>query len=586
MTLPRTIHTDVNPDNPTFKVKVNGQDIDPTFQVMSLVVTRQVNRIATAEVTLHDGDPAAEDFPISSQEVFLPNASIEIEMGYSAQDKTVFKGMIVSHSIKVYKNRPPILHLTCKHEAFKLTVGRKNAYFYNQKDKDILRKIISAYPGIKGEVGDTTLKHPEMVQHYVSDWDFVVSRAEANGMLVYNEDGKINVKQPDFNAAPSVQLLYGATILNFEAEMDARYQYKSVQASAWDAAAQKMKDVKARDPKVVSPGNVTTKKLSETAGLEQFEIRHSGQIKDVELQEWANAQWLKSQLAKIRGRVKFQGFDKVMPGDMIELGGLGKRFNGKAFVTGVRHELNVNNWETDVSFGLDPKWFHEQYDDIQASPAGGLLPGMTGLHIGVVTKLEKDPEGEDRVRVRIPMIDPKGGDGVWARVACLDAGKNRGSFFRPEINDEVVLGFLNDDPRNPVILGQLNSSKNPAPVRVKDSNHEKGFYTRDKLKLVFHDDDKSITLETPANQSLVIDDKKGSIVIKDKNGNSITLDSKGITLKSSKDITIKGNANVKVDSGINTQIKANAQLKAQGSALAELSSTGVTAIKGSMVKLN
>ena len=338
-----------------------------------------------------------------------------------------------------------------------------------------------------------------MVQHYVTDWDFVVSRAEANGMLVYNEDGKIKVKKPDFNAAPSVQLLYGATILNFEAKMDARYQYKAVQASAWDAAAQKMKDVKAKDPKVVSPGNVTSKKLADTVGLNQFEIRHSGQIKDVELQEWANAQWLKSQLAKVRGRVKFQGYDKVMPGDMLELGGLGKRFNGKAFVTGVRHELNVNNWETDVTFGLDPKWFHEQYDDIQAGPAGGLLPGMTGLHIGVVTKLEKDPEGEDRVRVRIPMIDPSG-EGVWARVACLDAGKNRGSFFRPEINDEVVLGFLNDDPRNPVILGQLNSSKNPAPVTVKDTNHEKGFYTRDKLKLVFNDDDKSITLETPGSR--------------------------------------------------------------------------------------
>jgi uncharacterized protein involved in type VI secretion and phage assembly len=48
-----------------------------------------------------------------------------------------------------------------------------------------------------------------------------------------------------------------------------------------------------------------------------------------------------------------------------------------------------------------------------------------------VTKLEADPDGEDRIQVRLPILDAQA-DGIWARVSSLDAGENRGFFFRPE----------------------------------------------------------------------------------------------------------------------------------------------------------
>ncbi|MDX2246143.1 MAG: type VI secretion system tip protein VgrG [Bacteroidia bacterium] len=583
MTFPRTIHTNVTPDTPTFVVRLNGKDINPEYQVMSVVVTRAVNRISMADILLYDGDPSEEDFKISSSSDFIPGAEVEVQFGYHSQNKTVFKGIITHHSIKINPGRPSVLRITCRDKAVKMTVGRKNAYFHKKKDSDIIKSLISQN-GLQASVEGTKVTHPEMVQYYATDWDFVLSRAEANGLLVFTEDGKVSVKKPQLGN-PAVSALYGATILSFEAEMDARYQYGGVEATSWDSAKQKIVSVKGTKPSNLSPGDQTSDKLSQTLGIKKYPVMHGGQLKDVELQEWANAQFQKSQLAKIRGRVRFQGYDKIKPGDTIELGGLGKRFNGKAYVSGVRHEFDNMNWETDVSFGMDPNWFHEQFDNIVSTPASGLLPAIHGLTIGIVTKLEKDPDGEDRVRVIIPTIDPTG-EGLWARVACLDAGKERGSFFRPEINDEVVLGFLNDDPRNPVILGQLHSSKNPAPVKVKDTNHEKGFYTRAKMKLVFNDEDKSITMETPGGQSLVIDDKAGSIVIKDKNGNTLTLDKAGITLESAKDVILKAGANLKAESSANMELKGGAQLKATGSAGAELSTSAIATIKGSLVKIN
>lgn len=584
MTFPSTIPTSGATATPTFSIRVNGQEIRGEYQVASISVSREVNKIASAQVVLYDGDPSSEQFEISSSQDFVPDAEIEIQAGYERNEKTIFKGKIVRQSIRIYQKRPSILKVECKHPALRLATGRKNAYFYDKKDSDIIKTLAQGL-SVSVSVVATKVTHPEMVQFYTSDWDFIVSRAEANGMFVFCEDGKIKIDAPNFSAAPKVSVKYGSTVLEMEAEVDARQQFKSVKASAWDAKKQAMKEVGARDPRVVAPGNLSTSKLADVVGLNAYELRHGGQIQDEELQEWANAQWLKSQLSRVRGRVRFQGFPDVLPGDMIELGGVGDRFNGKAFVSGVRQEIDAGNWETDVSFGMSPEWFSQSHEDLMSLPAEGLLPAVHGLQLGIVTKLEQDPEGEDRVRVRIPMID-SAGNGVWARVACMDAGKERGAFFRPEVNDEVVIGFLQDDPRYPVILGQLNSSKNPAPVQAKDTNHEKGIYTRDKLKLVFNDEKKSITLETPGGQSLVIDDDAGSIVITDKNGNTLTLDSNGISLESGKDITIKASTAVKVESGTDLGLKAGTQLKAEGSAGAELSTSAIATIKGSMVKIN
>jgi hypothetical protein len=65
------------------------------------------------------------------------------------------------------------------------------------KDSEIFEEIIAGY-GLQSEVEATTVTHLEMVQHHVTDWDFLVSRAEVNGKLVFVDDGKITVKAPIF----------------------------------------------------------------------------------------------------------------------------------------------------------------------------------------------------------------------------------------------------------------------------------------------------------------------------------------------------------------------------------------------------
>ncbi len=171
------------------------------------------------------------------------------------------------------------------------------------------------------------------------------------------------------------------------------------------------------------------------------------------------------------------------------------------------------------------------------------------------------------------------------RVCTLDAGKERGTFFLPELQDEVIVGFINNDPRHAVILGMVNSSKLPAPLEAADANNEKGYVSRSKLKLIFNDEKKTINIETPGGNKVLISDDEKKIHLEDQHGNKITMNEDGITIDSYKDLIFKAVKDMKGDA-VNITMKASANAKVEGSGGAEISSGGNTTVKGSMVQIN
>ncbi|MEM9932862.1 MAG: type VI secretion system tip protein VgrG [Bacteroidota bacterium] len=577
------IETPAAADRPTFTILSDGNEVAQTVQILTVTIERIVNKVSEATLIIHDGTPDSQDFPASNGEEFLPGKEIEIQAGYHSDEESIFKGIVISQRVRTFEKKPSVLEVCCKDPAVKMTVGRKNKYFYESADAEVMEEIISA-AGLSPDIEATDTTHQEMVQFQASDWDFIVSRADAVGAFVYTENGNLKVAKPDFSQNPDLTLAYGGNILDFEAEMDSRCQYAAVNAYAWDAANQEFLTLEAEDPSGEFPGNYSAEDLAGVIGIGSYDLRHGGLIKDTELQAQANAKLMRSRLAKVRARARIQGLGKVMPGQMVALEGVGDRFSGDHFVAGVFHEISPKNWETQIQLGLDPEWFAMATEDFHTAPANQMLPAVNGLQIGLVTALEADPEGEDRVQVRIPLIDPEE-EGVWARVACLDAGENRGSFFRPELGDEVILGFMDDDPRNPVILGMLNSSAKPAPIIAADDNHEKGIITRSEMKLLFNDDTVVFSVETPNGNIISLSEEEGGIKLEDENGNKILMDGDGITIESASDITMKASGDIKLE-GTNVELTASANFKGEGSAGAEVSSSGTAVLKGSMVQIN
>jgi Rhs element Vgr protein len=577
----RTIPAAAPTDLPTFTILVDGEALSREYHVLGVVVVKMINKISFAKLILRDGDPAAQDFAASASDLSLPGNAIEIKGGYHSQEESLFKGLITRHGIKTAPGRPSMLIVECRHAATKMSLHRKSKYFHDVKDSDVFAQIIDGH-GLGHQIEATQPQHQTLVQYASSDWDFVVGRAEANGLMVLTNGDQVQVVKPDTAADPALTLQYGATLLELEAQMDARDQLAGLSCQAWDPANQQWQSAEGQEPQLAEQGNVAASDLAEAAGGETAGQAHGGSLTSDELQAWADAGLLKSRLARIQGRAKCIGFGAIQAGDMLELAGMGARFNGRALVSGVRHEFGGGTWTTELQFGGDPRWFLDQHPP--APPAAALIPPVSGLQIGIVTALEGDPDGEERIQVRMPLIGADE-EGFWARLASLDAGNNRGAIFRPEIDDEVVLGFLHDDPRQAVVLGMLHSSAKPTPIAASDDNHQKGFVTRSGISVLFDDDKVSVTIQTPNGNSVTLSDDDGGIRLADENSNSLVLNADGISIESASDINIKAGGDVNIE-GVNTNAKASAQFKAEGSAGAELSTSATAVLRGSMVQIN
>src|SRR5215210_7134238 len=174
--------------------------------------------------------------------------------------------------------------------------------------------------------------------------------------------------------------------------------------------------------------------------------------------------------------------------------------------------------------------------------------GLGGRWYGVYPALVsdvRDPEGLGRVKLTLPWSPDTGGERyeVWARVATLMGGNNRGSWFIPDVNDEVLVVFEGGDPRRPYCIGGLWNGSDSPPEAMDGAgrNNRKVLRSRNGVKITLDDSDgqEKLILETPGGQKVTLKDGPGSVEIVDSSGNSVKLESSGITVEAAAKVTIK-----------------------------------------------
>jgi uncharacterized protein involved in type VI secretion and phage assembly len=218
------------------------------------------------------------------------------------------------------------------------------------------------------------------------------------------------------------------------------------------------------------------------------------------------------------------------------------------------------------------------------------LGRIYGVVVGVVTN-NQDPEKMGRVKVRFPWLNDTD-ESNWARVATMMAGNDRGTWFLPEVGDEVLVAFEHGDVQFPYVIGALwNGVDAPPRDNADGKNNERVIKSRSGHELIFGDEDgkEKVEIKTKAGHQLLLDDTSGAemISIVDKSGNNkIELDTAGnsiaitaqtkISLKAT-DIEITADSGLKMK-GAQVEITADADLKVQSSAMLTL--------KGSLVKIN
>ena len=239
--------------------------------------------------------------------------------------------------------------------------------------------------------------------------------------------------------------------------------------------------------------------------------------------------------------------------------------------------------------------------------------GVFSLTLATVKNI-KDEEKLNRVRC-LPIGAPDDELTDWCYVMAPMGGKERGLFLFPQVDDLVVLGYLENDPHRPIVLGSFWNSETTPPYTVSEGKAEDYcLKTPNKVEMTLHDEDKKqkVTITMPSGIVIEIDDEKQTLTTKNKESDTmltmkmkegeveltaktkLTLKSgdASVTLEKSGNITVKGSGDVNIE-GKAVTVKSSGQLTMKGSDISasaskdlNLKATATASVKGTMLKLN
>ncbi len=189
----------------------------------------------------------------------------------------------------------------------------------------------------------------------------------------------------------------------------------------------------------------------------------------------------------------------------------------------------------------------------EAPPVGADAHRLYGVYPALVTDVQ-DPDGQGRVQLRLPFVpaDDGGAALAWARLATLMAGGDRGTWFIPEVGDEVLVAFTAGDPRWPVVIGALWNGVDAPPETMDSNNNLRSITSRSGHKLTFDDSagGEKVVLETQGGHKLTLDDATGgTVTLEHSNGAKIKIDVTG-------NIEITANVKVKIQAPAGLDITA------------------------------
>ncbi|WP_111709999.1 phage baseplate assembly protein V [Lutibacter citreus] len=520
----------------------------------------ELNKIPSAKLRFIEANP-----DIGSGKQYLEKVSLEInkliEIKISSNEgmKTIFKGMIFRLEKNVYPEVGFEIKLDCKDTSINLIAELEQVANENFETK--MNRFLQKVNVTKNGSVDLETYGEEIVTKNpgTSAWDYIVGYMDSLGFMTNMREGEYNIYN---SIEPEKTIKYvaknGTNVFEFEAKEEEIVG--NVELRYWNPKDQ-------RTITVTSPTEATN-----TSGTEVLEMGTISYKKET-IEQMAKARAAKHSLVSIKGKLKTYGNISTKCGEYLQTEKVNSKIDGKPLLISVEHHIIENGcWDTSYNFGLENNnSFAENISSSSTNTAQriGQTNNVNGLQIGVVTQIVDDPENEFRIKVRIPSTLPENDEGVWARLSSIQAGNERGGFFIPEIDDEVIIGCFNNNPDTPVILGKLYSSANPPPLPITEDNYVQGFVSKENTKILINDEDKSVEISTDNGNKLLISDNEKGFVLEDENGNKLIMNQNGITLESASDINLKASGNITIE-GIQNTIKAS----------------GVMEISGSLIQLN
>ncbi|MCG1054779.1 hypothetical protein KQH49_07335 [Mycetohabitans sp. B5] len=482
--MPRVQAGEVTPHAPALDIAVEfGQGgILKQFQLTEVDVQTLTNRLPSA--TLRWTSALNEHDDYDALQADLAQCAPNQPMTIKAAGNVLFEGLIIAREVTVRQGSKR-LTLRVAHRMQRLSTTHRSRVFAEQSDRQIIQAILKEHGvsvkwvGVHLEMipASVELKHEQMVQYDCSDWAFVRARLAANGLWLLPQ-AQVSIGVPKLAIRAQHRLEANKPTSPIEEAMwlsNNRDMPHGVNVSAWNIGEQAMLPPKrGKAAKLGShaldPASLKTLVDQASAQAATWSLQYGVPLSATECGALANGRLLGQQAMGVQARFTLRGQADYQLGETLEVKGFGKQLDGLGVVTGVVHRFRAeeNVWRTTVMLGL------EAVREVDAP----LVPKAQGLTIGVVDTFKADPKTDwDRIRVKVPAIDES--KPLWARVTHLYASQDNGVFFYPEPGDEIVLGFFENDPRFPVMLGAMHNPKNKAPYKLDAKNDVKGMILQD-----------------------------------------------------------------------------------------------------------
>jgi len=496
--------------------------------------------------------------------------------------------------------------------------GRRVAAYIDRTPADIVREVAErAHVPVK----EITVKGsviPHATQDNVSDWVFLKRLADATGSTFSVVEGGLVFGPPtEASAAPGgaesarddpVVIEHGMNTLSLLATITSASQVLEVEVRGWDV--ERKEAVVSTAPPRTHAVELSTLDPESVAGTfpSPTHVSPNGDGRPAEQDRMAAsvADRIAGGFAEVEARIR--GNSRIRSGTAVTLRGFGAPFDGRYTATETVHEFAADTGYTTVvvvsnasdrsllgvaTGGMDPA----------AGPASTRMPGVIPA---VVSDID-DPQGRGRVRLTFPQLSADYVSG-WARTVQAGAGANRGGVVMPEVGDEVLVTFDTGRFDRPYVLGGLfNGVDEPSggwAASVKSGEvRRRSFTSRTGMNFVFVEEpgaerveistsegQQRLTLTQTGQQGIEIL-SEGPVAVTAKSDATISADQGKLTISAaSLDITASGAVNIE---GASVTVKGSgpvavegATVAVKGQAAAELSASGVTTVRGTIVKIN
>ncbi|PYF99181.1 Uncharacterized conserved protein, implicated in type VI secretion and phage assembly [Georgenia satyanarayanai] len=501
---------------------------------------------------------------------------------------------------------------------YRLQSGAAVTAYTQMTVSDIVTKVVQGV-GLQARVGSFARKHEHLARDGESDWELLCRLARTVGAAVWVRGRTVHFDTPTTaSTAPSgtdprstAEVVSGGrNLLSFRATLTASTQVPEVEARGWDYTTK-------RD--VVAPGRVETTaavlpSTPSALATAAHGTKHLLPVSGLATQDAAQAAARASAAARAGGFAEIEGVVRGNPrlraATAVHVVDVGPEFSGKYVLTTVRHELDERQGYVTAFTAADVS-----DRSVYGVIAGGQPPAAAGWKVttALVTNV-KDPDGMGRVKVKFPFAD--GYESWWARPVQLGAGADRGVSWLPEVNDEVLVAFGGSFDE-PYVLGGLYNGKDRAGKGWNAHVHSDGtvkrraLTSRSGMVVEFLEDGQQDALTVSTNNgaqhlTLTQTGQKGVILVSQgplevtaeqdvtvtgKRNVSVTTSTGDLSLKAM-NVTIEASAKLALKAAqLSAEAQASAALtgatvKVDGTGTAELASSGVTTVRGSLVKIN